>query len=143
MILECGYTYCCINVKGLELQETSCHTAEAQRFDEVFESAFQQEHPQVCSLNEHLENVLTPCTVLPVRLYSDARNVLTGIIDSPENLKEFKDDLVKVLVWVLIQHCSKRLTIQENTHKTENKGESSPVAGIKQSTMPQIPGRLR
>lgn len=127
MILECGYTYCCINIKGLELQETSCHTAEAQRVDEVFESAFQQEHPQVCSLNEHLENVLTPCTVLPVKLYSDARNVLTGIIDSPENLKEFKDDLIKVLVWVLIQHCSKRPSTQENSHKTENKGEPSPV----------------
>ncbi|XP_021034644.1 pecanex-like protein 4 [Mus caroli] len=125
MILECGYTYCCINVKGLELQETSCHTAEAQRVDEVFESAFQREHPQVCSLNEHLENVLTPCTVLPVKLYSDARNVLTGIIDSPDNLKEFKDDLIKVLVWVLIQHCSKRPSMQEN--KTENMGEASPV----------------
>lgn len=125
MILECGYTYCCINVKGLELQETSCHTAEAQRVDEVFESAFQREHPQVCSLNEHLENVLTPCTVLPVKLYSDARNVLTGIIDSPDNLKEFKDDLIKVLVWVLIQHCSKRPSTQEN--KTENTGEASPA----------------
>ncbi|PNI83662.1 PCNX4 isoform 11, partial [Pan troglodytes] len=33
MILECGYTYCSINIKGLELQETSCHTAEARRVD--------------------------------------------------------------------------------------------------------------
>lgn len=141
MIIECGYTYCCINVKGLELQETSCHTAEAQRVDEVFESAFQQEYPQVCSLNEHLENILTPCTVLPVRLYSDARNVLTGIIDSPENLKEFKDDLVKVLVWVLIQHCSKRPSTQENTHKPENKGESSPVVPLA-SNIPPCPKSL-
>ncbi|ERE74191.1 putative pecanex-like protein [Cricetulus griseus] len=128
MVLERGYPYCCINVKGLELQETSCHTAEAQRVDEVFESAFQQEHLQMCSLNEHVGNILTPCTVLPVKLYSDARSVLSGIIDSHENLKEFKDDLVKVLVWVLLQYCSRRPSPQENIHKAENNREASPVA---------------
>ncbi|XP_036061871.1 pecanex-like protein 4 isoform X2 [Onychomys torridus] len=127
MVLEHGYSYCCINVKGLELQETSCHTAEAQRVDEVFESAFQQEPPRTWSLNEHLGNVLTPCTVLPVKLYSDAKSVLTGIIDSHENLKEFKDDLVKVLIWVLIQHCSKRPSLQENSHKTEINRDTLPV----------------
>ncbi|CAH6840904.1 Pcnx4 [Phodopus roborovskii] len=128
MVLEHGYPYCCINVKGLELQETSCHTAEAQRVDEVFGSAFQQEHPQMCSLNEHVGNVLTPCAVLPVKLYSDARSVLSGIIDSHENLKEFKDDLVKVLVWVLIQYCSRRPSPQKNIHKAEKNREASPVA---------------
>lgn len=127
MVLERGYSYCCINVKGLELQETSCHTAEAQRVDEVFESAFQQEPPRTWFLNEHLGNVLTPCTVLPVKLYSDAKSVLTGIIDSHENLQEFRDDLVKVLVWVLIQHCSKRPSLQENIPRTENNREALPV----------------
>ncbi|XP_008564169.1 PREDICTED: pecanex-like protein 4 [Galeopterus variegatus] len=125
MILEHGYTYCCINIKGLELQETSCHTAEARRVDEVFEGAFEQEeYTKVCSLNEHFGNVLTPCTVLPVKLYSDARNVLSGIIDSHENLKEFKSDLVKVLVWIFIQYCSKRPSMQQDVHKTENKGKA-------------------
>ncbi|PNJ70609.1 PCNX4 isoform 11, partial [Pongo abelii] len=124
MILECGYTYCCINIKGLELQETSCHTAEARRVDEVFEDAFEQEYTRVCSLNEHFGNVLTPCTVLPVKLYSDARSVLSGIIDSHENLKEFKGDLIKVLVWILVQYCSKRPGIKENVHNTENKGKA-------------------
>ncbi|XP_064148620.1 pecanex-like protein 4 isoform X3 [Loxodonta africana] len=128
MILERGYTYCCINIKGLELQETSCHTAEARRVDEVFEGAFEQEeYARVCSLNEHFGNILTPCTVLPVKLYSDARNVLSGIIDSHENLKEFKDDLVKVLVWILVHDCSKRSSVQENVHKTENKGKEPVV----------------
>nr|XP_054953631.1 pecanex-like protein 4 isoform X2 [Pan paniscus] len=124
MILECGYTYCSINIKGLELQETSCHTAEARRVDEVFEDAFEQEYTRVCSLNEHFGNVLTPCTVLPVKLYSDARNVLSGIIDSHENLKEFKGDLIKVLVWILVQYCSKRPGMKENVHNTENKGKA-------------------
>lgn len=125
MILERGYTYCCINIKGLELQETSCHTAEAQRVDEIFEGAFEQEHPKICSLNEHFGNVLTPCTVLPVKLYSDARNILSGIIDSHENLASFKGDLIKVLVFILIQYCSKRPSKQENFHETESKGEAS------------------
>ncbi|XP_022348596.1 pecanex-like protein 4 [Enhydra lutris kenyoni] len=127
MILECGYTYCCINIKGLELQETSCHTAEAQRVDEVFLSAFEQEYSRVCSINEHFGNVLTPYTVLPVKLYSDARNVLSGIIDSHDNLKEFKGDLIKVLVWLLLQYCSRRPHVQEVVHKTESKGQASLI----------------
>lgn len=137
MILERGYTYCCINIKGLELQETSCHTAEAQRVDEVFDSAFVQgEYTKVCSLNEHFGSVLTPCTVLPVRLYSDARNVLSGIIDSHENLKEFKGDLVKVLVWILIQYCAKRSSMQENIHKSESKRETPLVILPASNTSP-------
>ncbi|KAM8949055.1 pecanex-like protein 4 [Lycaon pictus] len=127
MILECGYTYCCINIKGLELQETSCHTAEAQRVDEVFQSAFEQESSRICSINENFGNVLTPCTVLPVKLYSDARNVLSGIIDSHDNLKEFNGDLIKVLVWILVQYCSRRPNVQEVVHEMENKGKASPI----------------
>ncbi|XP_004426266.1 PREDICTED: pecanex-like protein 4 [Ceratotherium simum simum] len=138
MILECGYTYCCINIKGLELQETSCHTAEARKVDEVFEGAFEEEeYTRVCSINEHFGNVLTPCTVLPVKLYSDARNVLSGIIDSHDNLKEFKDDLVKVLLWILVQYCSRRSSMQENVHKTENKGEASLIILPALNTSPQ------
>ncbi|XP_047398306.1 pecanex-like protein 4 isoform X3 [Sciurus carolinensis] len=137
MILERGYTYCCINIKGLELQETSCHMAEAQRVDEVFDSAFEpEEYTKVCSLNEHFGNVLTPCTVLPVKLYSDARNVLSGIIDSHENLKEFKGDLVKVLVWILIQYCAKRPSMQENIHKCESKRETPLVILPASNTSP-------
>ncbi|XP_047591595.1 pecanex-like protein 4 isoform X3 [Lutra lutra] len=137
MILECGYTYCCINIKGLELQETSCHTAEAQRVDEVFLSAFEQEYSRVCSINEHFGNVLTPYTVLPVKLYSDARNVLSGIIDSHDNLKEFKGDLIKVLVWLLLQYCSRRPHVQEVVHKTESKGQASLIILPALNTSPQ------
>ncbi|XP_019606340.2 pecanex-like protein 4 isoform X3 [Rhinolophus sinicus] len=137
MILERGYTYCCINIKGLELQETSCHTAEARRVDEVFEDAFEQEYTRICSINEHFGNVLTPCTVLPVKLYSDAKNVLSGIIDSHDNLREFKGDLVKVLLWILVQYCSRRSNMQENVHKTENKGKASLIILPALNTSPQ------
>ncbi|XP_032338024.1 pecanex-like protein 4 isoform X2 [Camelus ferus] len=123
---------------GLELQETSCHTAEARRVDEVFESAFEQEeYARVCSINEHFGNVLTPCTALPVKLYSDARNVLSGIIDSHDNLREFKGDLVKVLVWILVQYCSRRSSMQENVHKIENKRKASLIVLPALNTPPQ------
>ncbi|XP_039720141.1 pecanex-like protein 4 isoform X2 [Pteropus medius] len=138
MILEHGYTYCCINIKGLELQETSCHTAEALRVDEVFEGAFEQEeYARICSINKHFGNVLTPCTVLPVKLYSDAKNVLSGIIDSHDNLREFKGDLIKVLVWTLVQYCSRRSNMQENVDKTENKGKASLIILPALNTSPQ------
>ncbi|NWR39311.1 PCX4 protein, partial [Tachuris rubrigastra] len=109
LVLEKGFTYCGVNIKGLELQETSCHAAEAHRVDEIFEMAFEhQECAKVLSPNPHFGHILTPCTVVPVRLYSDARNVLSGIIDSHENLKHLKDDFIKVLVWMLVQYCYKK-----------------------------------
>ncbi|KAM9294127.1 pecanex-like protein 4 [Gastrophryne carolinensis] len=116
LIIERGYTYCCVNIKGLELQETSCHTAEARQVDEVFEMAFEQADNTGCfTLNNHFGNVLTPCTVIPVRVYSDARSVLSGIIDSHENLKQFKEDFIKVLLWVLMQTCYKKSKLQHCT----------------------------
>ncbi|XP_050808482.1 pecanex-like protein 4 isoform X1 [Gopherus flavomarginatus] len=129
LVLERGFTYCCVNIKGLELQETSCHTAEAHRVDEVFEMAFEhQEHAETLSLNHHFGNILTPCTALPVRLYSDARNVLSGIIDSHENLKQLKDDFLKVLVWILVQYCYKKSKMCEKLDKTtKNKEGSFPL----------------
>ncbi|CAM5123500.1 unnamed protein product [Eretmochelys imbricata] len=129
LVLERGFTYCCVNIKGLELQETSCHTAEAHRVDEVFEMAFEhQEHAETFSLNHHFGNILTPCTTLPVRLYSDARNVLSGIIDSHENLKQLKDDFLKVLVWILVRYCYKKSKMCEKLDKTtKNKEGSFPL----------------
>ncbi|XP_054826723.1 pecanex-like protein 4 [Eublepharis macularius] len=114
LVLERGFTYCLVNIKGLELQETSCHTAEARRVDEIFETAFEyEEHAQSPSFNHHFGNILTPCTVLPVKLYSDARSILSGIIDSPDNRRQLKDDFIKVLLWVLVPHCYKKFKTQK------------------------------
>ncbi|NXP04791.1 PCX4 protein, partial [Thinocorus orbignyianus] len=128
LVLEKGFTYCGVNIKGLELQETSCHAAEAQRVDEVFEMAFRhQEQTKILSPNHHFGHILTPCTVLPVRLYSDARSVLSGIIDSHENLKHLKDDFIKVLVWMLVQHCYKKSKKWESLDNvSKNKKGSFP-----------------
>ncbi|XP_071894263.1 pecanex-like protein 4 isoform X2 [Anas platyrhynchos] len=128
LVLEKGFTYCGVNIKGLELQETSCHAAEAHKVDEIFEMAFEhQEHTKILSLNDHFGHILTPCTVLPVRLYSDARNVLSGIIDSHENLKRLKDDFIKVLVWMLVQYCYKKSKTRDNLGSADkNKKRSFP-----------------
>ncbi|XP_041070900.1 pecanex-like protein 4 [Carcharodon carcharias] len=124
LILERGFGYCCISVKGLELQETSCHTAEARRVDEVFEMAFEQDdQAKACPINQHIGNILTPCAVLPVEVYSDARNVLTGIIDSHENLKQLKEDFAKVLIWVLLHYTNKSKSsenVQDNQPLQQN-----------------------
>ncbi|XP_053331320.1 pecanex-like protein 4 [Spea bombifrons] len=128
LVLERGYTYCCINVKGLELQETSCHTAEARRVDEVFEMAFEQaDNMGRLAMNHHFGNILMPCTVVPVRVYSDARNILSGIIDSHDNLKQFKDDFVKVLLWVLIQSCYKKSKAQRGSTAEQNEDHHLPL----------------
>uniref|UniRef100_A0A8C9FU39 Pecanex-like protein n=1 Tax=Pavo cristatus TaxID=9049 RepID=A0A8C9FU39_PAVCR len=133
LVLEKGFTYCGVNIKGLELQETSCHAAEAHRVDEIFEMAFEhQEHAKVLSLNHHFGHILTPCTVLPVRLYSDARNVLSGIIDSHENLKHLKDDFIKVLVWMLVQYCYKKSKAWEPLGGADRK-KKGPFAGRQHS----------
>ncbi|KAM4624938.1 pecanex-like protein 4 [Polymixia lowei] len=133
VILERGYGYCNVNIKGLELQETSCHTVEARRVDEVFEGAF--ERPErlgfTQGLNLHWGNALTPCAALPVRVYSDARNVLSGIIDSHDNLRKLQDDFLKALVWLLLRHC---------VHKRKGfawSGEEGPGGGGRKSQSSQ------
>ncbi|NWI65139.1 PCX4 protein, partial [Todus mexicanus] len=128
LVLEKGFTYCGVNIKGLELQETWCHTVEAHRVDEIFEMAFKhQEHRTILTPYHYFGHILTPCTVLPVRLYSDARNVLSGIIDSHENLKHLKDDFIKVLVWMLVQYCYKKSKMRESPGSADkNKKGSFP-----------------
>ncbi|XP_037342808.2 pecanex-like protein 4 [Pungitius pungitius] len=143
MILERGYGYCTVNIKGLELQETSCHTVEARRVDEVFEAAF--ERPErlgfTQGFNLHWANALTPCAALAVRVYSDARHVLSGIIDSHDNLRKLQDDFLKALVWLLLRHCVQKhkgflWTNEEGPGVGGRKSQSSHLA---QTTSNQPP----
>ena len=108
LILEQGYGYCVLSIKGLELQETSCHTVEAARLDDMFELAFEKEGGfSCCTLNRNVMNMLTPCDAALVKTYSDAKNVLTGIIDSPENLRLVSSSFIKAFVWVMLHHTAK------------------------------------
>ena len=115
-VLERGFGYATVYMKGLELQETSCHTVEAALVDEIFESSFDC-GSDLCGLNWHVMNTLHAKDRVPVQAYSDARNVLTGIIDHPDNLKRFPAFFVKSLIWVLIHHLAERGNVPYTTSK--------------------------
>ena len=108
-VLEVGYRFCSVVIKGLELQETSCHAVEATRVDDVFQDLLVHEGKwPLVSLNQHLGNVLRPCDALVVNTYSDAKNVLTGVIDQPENLRKNSENFLKTLIWVFVRYCKDR-----------------------------------
>lgn len=104
--LEHGYGHCALAIKCLELQETSCHSIEATRIDSIFEDAYNPGStscPKFWS-NTHFSNTLQPVDSEVIEVYSDAHNVLTGIIDQPSSLSRFPDNLIKCIVWVFYHH---------------------------------------
>nr|XP_045605475.1 pecanex-like protein 4 [Procambarus clarkii] len=112
-ILECGFTYQYYSVKGLELQETSCHTAEASRVDANFSRAFDDDKVAkkgILSLvfNPHAFHTLTPLTHFTVMGYSDTRNVLTGVIDSPDTRNLVRDYFHKAFLYVIMNYILNR-----------------------------------
>lgn len=97
--LEHGFLYDQIVVKGLELQETSCHSAEAQSIDDLFTSDDDTNSKNNSLFNGNFFHILTPLTNLKMEVYSDAKNVLTGIIDNREFLDDISNTFPKVLLW--------------------------------------------
>lgn len=98
-ILETGFCQVKLYAKGLELQETSCHAIEASRVDELFEHA---QHSTSCT-NSFAWHALRVLDFIKVRTYSDARNVLTGVIDSPEARVLTKQLFCRVFLWVALR----------------------------------------
>ncbi|KAL5007939.1 hypothetical protein ScPMuIL_013520 [Solemya velum] len=107
MVLERGACYCTVSIKGLELQETSCHTTEAARLDDIFETAFTRETKSRRAIfNKYPLHTLTPVDASYVFTYSDARNVLTGVIDNPDSFKITMGSFLKSLVWLILHHVN-------------------------------------
>ena len=110
-VVERGYSYCLILVRGLELQETSCHATEALLIDEIFENFYSNKGQNSCICTSwfntypfhHLQ--LTDSSI--GRVYSDARNSMSGIINRPDSLEKFSENLYKMLVWVFANHVAK------------------------------------
>ena len=105
-LLERGYGYQTLSFLGLELQETSCHAVEVARLDEAIDLAYtpnQSSLSHYCS--PHLFNVFTPVDAYVAKVYSDARNSLSGIIDQPTYLAKFYDNFFKTLIYVTLQYC--------------------------------------
>ncbi|KAK0050290.1 pecanex-like protein 4 isoform X2 [Biomphalaria pfeifferi] len=123
MILERGSGFCTVNIKGLELQETSCHTAEAARVDDQFTEAFVGKNGGfgICSFNKYPMHCMTPVDTAIIKAYSDARNVLTGVIDSPDSVGISLSFFAKSLVWVLLHHINKLKHKEEMAKKLKEK----------------------
>lgn len=112
-ILEVGRGFCTVSTRGLELQETSCHSEEATQIDDIFET---QQNPKSCGqswFNTNLLNTLLPLDSMVIKTYSDAHNVLTGIIDQPSALQRFSCNFMKALVWVFNQRMKSMATFTE------------------------------
>ena len=106
-VAERGYGHSLIQVQGLELQETSCHTTEAMSIDNIHESLYSANSLSWRSwVNTHPLYNMQPIDVSIGRVYSDARNSLTGIIDRRDSLKRFSENLYKTLIWVFASHLA-------------------------------------
>lgn len=101
-VLEIGYGYVTMSVKGLELQETSCHSLEATRLDDVCDAAFRKNG--ACLNPYPFLSVLTPIDTVLLPSYSDAENSLTGVIDNPDALTQQHQDFINCIVYLLLKN---------------------------------------
>lgn len=70
-ILERGHNYVQMQMKGLELQETSCHTIEASIIDHIISSAIDVHSNTLTPwFNTNLLYAITPLVSVPVLAYS-------------------------------------------------------------------------
>ena len=139
-ILESGSSYHIINIKGLELQETSCHTREAQSIDDAFDRAFEnpagaEANNAGCQLglklNPNLFSCMESLDLLVFDAYSDAKNSLIGVLDSPENINLMSQFFPKILHYFLIKHAflnkKENLTVEEVPAEVKTE---EPVANL-------------
>ena len=116
-VLESGHRFYTLNLRGLEIEETSCHTTEAAKIDEIFSQTYDSTNISFW-FNCHPLCTLTPVDSAVVHTYSSSRIVLTGIIDQPRGLERFSGNLLKCIVWVLHSYC-----VSEHPHRARGLGE--------------------
>ncbi|XP_063688520.1 pecanex-like protein 4 [Bolinopsis microptera] len=96
-VLESGFGYASLLMKGLELQETSCHTEEVNVVKDIFDRTFEGTK----CYNDFFMHMLQPLSKTNVLTYSDAKNVLTGVLDSPTCLERLAGNFRKCLTYFL------------------------------------------
>ena len=110
-IMERGNNYFVFNFKGLELQETSCHTLEALHLDTLLDIAFDRiadDKQSPHTVNPYIKNLLTPLCYLDILTYSDAKSCLTGIIDNPDTLDLISRNFIKTFLWLVMDFTVKK-----------------------------------
>lgn len=116
-IQEVGRGFCTVSTRGLELQETSCHSEEATQIDDMYDMQHSPKTWTQSWFNTNLLSTLQPLDSVVIKTYSDAHNVLTGIIDQPIALQKFPSNLMKCLVWVFNKHMQSTATFSKEVSK--------------------------
>ena len=120
-----GYVY--YLAKGLELQETSCHSLEVTRIDDIFQETFERNS----ALNYFAFHTLTPLLSLPVSMYSSSKNILTGIIESPDTLVLISKVFSKTLIWYYVKTILDKFDHREEKQSAVIKDENEIGGGEK------------
>lgn len=98
-ILETGFGHVTAVFKGLELQETSCHTLEANMVEQRLEAVFSQSKPRL-GCNRPTGVDLLPLASGNIWAYSDTRNALTGVVDTPNFAANLQSNFMVCLLWL-------------------------------------------
>ena len=101
-------------------QETSCHSLEATRIDDIFQSTFEKME----KLNTFLFHCLTPLTDISVKMYSDTKNNLTDVLNDDVTLKYVMESFVEVLLWMLVK-CQKEFIQPTKDNNANSLGKLS------------------
>eukprot|EP00111_Clytia_hemisphaerica_P005087 TCONS_00014638-protein len=126
-VLEHGFMYKNIVVKGLELQETSCHTTEAESIDELLD------FDSYKIINKYFAHTLTLTTKMNLDAYSDAKNVLTGIIDNPDFHQTLSKTFPNVLLFLsmkMFQDKCKQGVIDDTVNLNSQESNDNILGGI-------------
>ncbi len=126
--------------QGLELQETSCHTREAQYIDDTFDMAFENptgstsndtsQKKKLFNVNPSFFSCFTPMDVLVFEAYSDAKNSLVGILDNPETIQRLADFFPKIFNYFLLEHLLRHIADTSPGHQTRDISESSSQSSV-------------
>ncbi|KAJ3287204.1 hypothetical protein HK104_008716 [Borealophlyctis nickersoniae] len=98
--VEMYFEGCGVIITGMELEPTSCHALEGAEVDSVLEAALGRDKEWTW-LNHKWLHTLQPTGVIHAQAYTDARNVMTGILDNPENIRLIPPVFMKILVWAV------------------------------------------
>ena len=119
-VLERGNGYMVYKLKGMELQETSCHSVEATKMDELIQMTFERKP----ILNRYPLHTFTPVTqISDVLMYSTSSNSLTGVLEAPSTLRMISNTFAMIVVFQCVKYCktnSSRKSDKDNAVQIES-----------------------
>lgn len=95
-ILERGFGYTQVVIKGLELQTTSCHAEEATHLDGIVEELLSTNSS---TINRHYFNTFEPLYTTQIDSFTISNISLVGVIDQIDAFDDFFTTLGQCIVW--------------------------------------------